>query len=206
MSEYYKFVTAIKYNMGLLFKFLSILTFVFVWVPMSYAQAITLQNAVEGELYTESTHPELYCLAMNIYFEAKSEPIAGQYAVADVVLNRVNDARYPNSICEVVLQGPVRESWKTKKDPNLPKEERKFNPVKHRCQFSWYCDGKADKVRDGDAWRKAQEIAYRIVNESKFRGVTESSTHYHATYVSPKWAPQLDLVGRIGTHIFYRWP
>ena len=202
MSEYYKFVTAIKYNMGLLFKFLSILTFVFVWVPMSYAQAITLQNAVEGELYTESTHPELYCLAMNIYFEAKSEPIAGQYAVADVVLNRVNDARYPNSICEVVLQGPVRESWKTKKDPDLPKEERKFNPVKHKCQFSWYCDGKADKVRDGDAWRKAQEIAYRIVNESKFRGVTESSTHYHATYVSPKWAPQLDLVGRIGTHIF----
>ena len=202
MSEYYKFVTPIKYYMGLIFKFLSILTFVFVWVPMSYAQAITLQNAVEGELYTESTHPELYCLAMNIYFEAKSEPIAGQYAVADVVLNRVNDARYPNSICEVVLQGPVRESWKTKKDPDLPKEERKFNPVKHKCQFSWYCDGKADKVRDGDAWRKAQEIAYRIVNESKFRGVTESSTHYHATYVSPKWAPQLDLVGRIGTHIF----
>ena len=206
MSEYYKFVTPIKYYMGLIFKFLSILTFVFVWVPMSYAQAITLQNAVEGELYTESTHPELYCLAMNIYFEAKSEPIAGQSAVADVVLNRVNDARYPNSICEVVLQGPVRESWKTKKDPDLPKEERKFNPVKHKCQFSWYCDGKADKVRDGDAWRKAQEIAYRIVNESKFRGVTESSTHYHATYVSPKWAPQLDLVGRIGTHIFYRWP
>ena len=206
MSEYYKFVTPIKYYMGLIFKFLSILTFVFVWVPMSYAQAITLQNAVEGELYTESTHPELYCLAMNIYFEAKSEPIAGQYAVADVVLNRVNDARYPNSICEVVLQGPVRESWKTKKDPDLPKEERKFNPVEHKCQFSWYCDGKADKVRDGDAWRKAQEIAYRIVNESKFRGVTESSTHYHATYVSPKWAPQLDLVGRIGTHIFYRWP
>ena len=205
MSEYYKFVTAIKYNMGLLFKFLSILTFVFVWVPMSYAQAITLQNAVEGELYTESTHPELYCLAMNIYFEAKSEPIAGQYAVADVVLNRVNDARYPNSICEVVLQGPVRESWKTKKDPDLPKEERKFNPVKHKCQFSWYCDGKPDVVRDGDAWRKAQEIAYRIVTESKYRGITEGATHYHATYVSPRWAPQLDLIGRIGTHIFYRW-
>ena len=133
MSEYYKFVTAIKYNMGLLFKFLSILTFVFVWVPMSYAQAITLQNAVEGELYTESTHPELYCLAMNIYFEAKSEPVAGQYAVADVVLNRVNDARYPNSICKVVLQGPVRESWKTKQDPDLPTEKRKFNPIKHKC-------------------------------------------------------------------------
>jgi len=191
-------------------RFFSNLAFFVVFVTsishMSHAGAITLQNAVEGELYTESSHPQLYCLAMNIYFEAKSEPIAGQYAVADVVLNRVNDARYPNTICEVILQGPVRESWKTKQNPDLPENQRKYNPIKHRCQFSWYCDGKADKVVDGDAWRKAQEIAYRIVNESKFRGVTESSTHYHATYVSPKWAPQLDLVGRIGTHIFYRWP
>ena len=191
--------------MGLLFKFLSILTFVFVSVPMSYASAITLQNAVEGELYTESTHPELYCLAMNIYFEAKSEPVAGQYAVADVVLNRVNDARYPNSICKVVLQGPVRESWKTKQDPDLPKEKRKFNPIKHKCQFSWYCDGKADKIRDGDAWRKAQEIAYRIVFEAKFRGVTESATHYHATYVRPSWAKTKKRTTRIDRHIFYRW-
>lgn len=175
-------------------------------VPMSYASAITLQNAVEGELYTESSHPELYCLAMNTYFEAKSEPIAGQYATADVVLNRVNDARYPNTICEVVLQGPTRESWKTKQHADLPDDQRKYNPVRNMCQFSWYCDGKADKVRDGDAWRKAQEIAYRIVTEGKFRGVTEGATHYHATYVSPDWAPQLDLVGRIGTHIFYRWP
>ena len=61
-------------------------------------------------------------------------------------------------------------------------------------------------MRDGDAWRKAQEIAYRIVFEKKYRGITEGATHYHATYVSPNWAPELDLVGRIGTHIFYRWP
>ena len=192
--------------MRLMIQIASFLFFAMFIVPMSYASAITLQNAIEGELYTTSSHPELYCLAMNIYFEAKSEPIAGQYAVADVVLNRVNDARYPNSICEVVLQGPQRESWKTKKIENLEDNQRQFYPIRHKCQFSWYCDGKPDKVRDGDAWRKAQEIAYRIVGESKFRGVTEGSTHYHATYVSPRWAPQLDLVGRIGTHIFYRWP
>ena len=128
---------------------------------------------------------ELYCLAKNIYFESRNQPKLGQIAVGQVTMNRVNSPKFPNSVCEVVQQGGER---------------------RHKCQFSWYCDGKADKVRDGDAWRKAQEIAYRIVNESKFRGVTESSTHYHATYVSPKWAPQLDLVGRIGTHIFYRWP
>tara|TARA_A100001388_G_scaffold270495_1_gene248070 strand:+ start:9696 stop:10316 length:621 start_codon:yes stop_codon:yes gene_type:complete len=206
MLEFKFFVERCKYYMRFLFNLVFFVTFAIAFVPMSYAGAITLQNAVEGELYTESSHPQLYCLAMNIYFEAKSEPIAGQYAVADVVLNRVNDARYPNTICEVILQGPVRESWKTKQHADLPDDQRKFNPIRHRCQFSWYCDGKPDKVRDGDAWRKAQEIAYRIVNESKFRGVTESATHYHATYVSPKWAPQLDLVGRIGTHIFYRWP
>ena len=140
---------------------------------------------------------EAFCLAKNVYFEARNQPLAGQLAVISVTVNRVNDSRFPNTICGVVYQGPHRPSWKGTGE---------MIPVRHRCQFSWYCDGKADKVRDGDAWRKAQEIAYRIVNESKFRGVTESSTHYHATYVSPKWAPQLDLVGRIGTHIFYRWP
>ena len=145
-------------------------------------------------------------MAKNIYFEAKSEPIAGQYAVSDVVLNRVKDSRFPNTICEVVYEAQMRESWKTKKDPDLPQSERKFYPVRDRCQFSWFCDGKSDEVKDGDAWRRAQEIAYKIVNDYKHRGLTEGATHYHATYVSPKWAPRLDLVGRIGTHIFYRWP
>ena len=198
MLEFKFLWNAFKYYMRLLSSLVLMALAGLIIVPMSYASAITLQNAVEGELYTESSHPELYCLAMNTYFEAKSEPIAGQYATADVVLNRVNDARYPNTICEVVLQGPTRESWKTKQHADLPDDQRKYNPVRNMCQFSWYCDGKADKVRDGDAWRKAQEIAYRIV--------TEGATHYHATYVSPNWAPQLDLVGRIGTHIFYRWP
>ncbi len=205
MLEYKFFIERCKYYMRLLSSLAFIVLSVFFIVPMSYASAVTLQNAVEGELYTESSHPQLYCLAMNIYFEAKSEPIVGQYAVADVTLNRMIDSRYPHTICEVVLQGPTRESWKTRQDETLSKDERKFYPVRNKCQFSWYCDGKPDVVRDGDAWRKAQEIAYRIVTESKYRGITEGATHYHATYVSPRWAPELDLIGRIGTHIFYRW-
>ena len=143
---------------------------------------------------------------MNIYFEARAEPQAGQYVLADVVLNRVQDTRYPGTICEVIKEGPIRESWKTRKDPDLKDDERKYYPVRHRCQFSWYCDGRADNVYDSDAWRIAQEIAFRIVNERRMRGLTEGSTHYHADYVSPKWAKELDLVGRVGTHIFYRWP
>ena len=167
--------------------------------------ASTFQQPVKGELYTMEKQPELYCLAMNIYFEARAEPIAGQYAVSDVVLNRVQDNRYPNTICEVVMEGPIRESWKTRKDPNLTDSERTYYPIKHRCQFSWYCDGSADNVYDNDAWRIAQEVAFRIVHERRMRGITEGSTHYHADYVSPKWAKELDLVGRVGTHIFYRW-
>ncbi len=166
-------------------------------------EASTFQKPQLEELYTADNHPELYCLAQNIYFEAKSEPLAGQYAVADVVLNRVQDTRYPNTICEVVHEGPVRESWKTRQteDP----DDAVFYPVKHRCQFSWYCDGKADTVRDNDAWRMAQIVAYKILHNEKMRGITEGATHYHADYVSPKWASKIQLVGSISTHIFYRW-
>jgi N-acetylmuramoyl-L-alanine amidase len=172
----------------------------------AYAEsASTLQNAIKGEIYTAQSQPELYCLAMNIYHESKSEPLAGQYAVADVTINRTLDTRYPNTVCEVVMQARMKESWKTKQYPDLPDSERKYVPVRNKCQFSWYCDGKADAVRDSDAWRKAQEVAYRIVVEKKYRGITEGSTHYHADYVSPRWASSFDLVGRVGAHIFYRW-
>jgi len=206
MLVFKDFLTPCKYYMRYTLKFALAIVYTFWFVPISFAQAVTLPNVVEGELYTESSHPELYCLAKNIYFEAKSEPIAGQYAVADVVLNRVKDSRFPNTICEVVYEGPVRESWQTKKQPDLEDAERIYHPIRDRCQFSWWCDGKSDNIKDGDAWRKAQEIAYRLVNDYKHRGLTEGATHYHATYVNPKWAPTLDLVGRIGTHIFYRWP
>ena len=133
--------------------------------PQTLAAAIAQEDANFKPPYDGGTkvHPdELACMARNIYFEAKSEPLAGQYAVADVVLNRVNDTRYPNSICEVVREGPIKESWKTRQHADLPDDERIYHPIKNRCQFSWYCDGKADTTRDSDAWRQAQIIAYKI--------------------------------------------
>jgi len=187
-------------------KFLSTWTAIILTATSALANASTFQNPELDELYTQKNQPELYCLAQNVYFEAKSEPLAGQYAVADVVLNRVKDTRFPNTICEVVYDGPIKESWKTKQDPNLSDDERIYYPKKNRCQFSWYCDGKSDSIYDNDAWRIAQIIAYKIVYDQKMRGITEGATHYHADYVSPNWAPELDLVGSISTHIFYRWP
>ena len=79
------------------------------------------------------------CLAKNMYYEARNQGTAGWMAVTAVVLNRVNDDRFPNTICEVVEQGPTRKSWK---DPTVK------IPIKHRCQFSWYCDGLSDKPKD----------------------------------------------------------
>lgn len=161
--------------------------------------------AMEANLLSEEAFKQELCMAKNIYHEARSDNVAGMYAVADVVLNRVNDGRYPDTVCEVVYQGPVRESWKTRKDETLAEEDRVYYPVRHMCQFSWYCDGKKDDTNDETAWALAQEIAYKIMNDNKYKGITEGATHYHATYVNPEWAQDLALVGRIGSHIFYRW-
>ena len=161
--------------------------------------------AMEANLLSEEAFKQELCMAKNIYHEARSDNVAGMYAVADVVLNRVNDRRYPDTVCDVVYQGPVRESWKTRKDKTLAEEDRVYYPVRHMCQFSWYCDGKKDDTNDETAWALAQEIAYKIMNYNKYKGITEGATHYHATYVNPEWAQDLALVGRIGSHIFYRW-
>ena len=138
----------------------------------------------------------LVCLSLNIYHEAKNQSIVGQAAVAEVVMNRVADDRYPNTICEVVKQGPHRPSWK---DPN------KEHPIRHKCQFSWYCDGKSDNPKDDIHWKRAKEIARLVFYDRIVIDVTEGATHYHATYVKPAWAKTKTRTTRIESHIFYRW-
>ncbi len=138
----------------------------------------------------EKLFPQVQCMALNVYYEARGSNLADKAAVADVVLNRVNDRRYPDTVCGVVKQGHKHENGEMKR---------------HKCQFSWYCDGKHDRPQDEDRWAEAQMIAWNIVEDNKFRGITEGATHYHATYVEPQWAETLQLVGRIGEHIFYRW-
>lgn len=146
--------------------------------------------------FDAETFPQVHCLALNVYYEARGSNFADQVGVADVVLNRVNDRRYPNTVCDVVQQGKKKASWK---DPNV------MVMVKNACQFSWYCDGKADEPNNTDSWINAQTVAWRIMQFQEFRGITEGATHYHATYVEPNWAGSLQLVGTIGKHIFYRW-
>ena len=138
----------------------------------------------------EKLFPQVQCMALNVYYEARGSNLADKAAVADVVLNRVNDSRYPDTVCGVVKQGMQNADGSMRRN---------------KCQFSWYCDGKHDRPQDQDRWVEAQGIAWNMVEEGKYRGITEGATHYHATYVNPRWASTLQLVGSIGAHIFYRW-
>lgn len=140
--------------------------------------------------YSPDNFPQEYCLALNIYYETRNSTLADAAATADVVLNRVQDTRYPNTICEVVKQGKKNADGSMKRNA---------------CQFSWYCDGKNDRPQLSDAWIKAQTTAWAFLNLKHFRGITEGATHYHAHYVNPRWARSLVLIGTIGAHKYYRW-
>ncbi len=134
----------------------------------------------------------LMCMAFNIYHEARNESMLGQIAVGQVVMNRVWDKRFPNTVCEVVKQAV------THKGTN--------KPVLFRCSFSWYCDGQVDDVnKDSKAWRYSLEYASIVLSGRIVLDITEGATHYHATYVRPSWARTKTRTTRIDRHIFYRW-
>ena len=133
----------------------------------------------------------LMCMAANTYHEAKNQPMAGQIAVAQVVMNRVKDNRYPDNVCDVVKQGLTYKNGKV---------------VLGKCQFSWYCDGKKDDVdKKSEKWRNSLRYASMVITNRITLDVTEGATHYHATYVRPAWARTKTKTVRINRHIFYRW-
>ncbi len=132
----------------------------------------------------------LMCMTHNIYHEAKNQSMLGQIAVAQVVMNRVASPLFPDTICEVVKQGQRYKNGKM---------------VLHRCQFSWYCDGKKDDInRNTKEWRSALDYATIVMSGKITLDVTQGSLWYHAYYVKPSWAKQKEKVTRIDSHIFYR--
>ena len=155
-----------------------------------FTTTVGAAGQAKANLFTAEDYPQHWCLAQNIYYESRGSNLADMAAVANVVINRANDRRYPDTICGVVRQGKKNADGSMKRNA---------------CQFSWYCDGKSDWPSKGDAWFKAQLLAWQIIEDGAYRGLTEGATHYHADYVNPKWAKGLTLIGRIGEHIFYRW-
>jgi len=156
---------------------------------------LTLMAAC-ADLYADAVHPaavlteydqaagdgdaaaQLHCLALNVYHEARGEPVEGKFAVAVVTLNRVRSSRFPDTMCRVVWQ---------------------------RGQFSWTHDGRSDTPYNPKAWSLALWIAELVMTFNPFSPAARA-THFHAEYVSPYWARGRDPVGRVGRHLFYAHP
>jgi len=167
----------------------------FSFCAFSYSAAQAATKAEAGIFH--SAESEQKCLADNIYWEARNQSAKGMIGVALVTRNRVRDNRFPHSYCEVVKQGPTRSSWK-----DIDVEV----PLRHRCQFSWYCDGKSDDIPyyDVDVYQFARTIAFKVYH-GHLDDFTEGSTHYHANYVNPEWAETKTMKLVIEDHIFYKW-
>jgi len=167
---------------------------------------ISLSVAAPEQMFTNNEtinfdipQEEITCLADNVYHEARNQSTGGWYAVIAVTLNRVKDSRFPNTVCEVVKQGEHRPSWKGTGE---------LIPVRNRCQFSWYCDGKSDTInkRSITQYKDITELAtIALISNVVLLDITDGATHYHADYVSPSWAKTKTKTIEIGDHIFYRW-
>lgn len=124
---------------------------------------------------------ELQCLSEALYFEARGETLKGQFAVAEVILNRVDSPTYPRTVCGVVNQGSQGKG----------------------CQFSYACDGKPEAITEAKAFERAEKIA-AIMLAGAPRGLTMGATHFHTAQVRPGWAHRLPRTATIGAHLFYR--
>lgn len=128
--------------------------------------------------YSPQLQEEVYCLAQNIYFESRGEPIQGQLAVAMVTINRTKHKDYPSTICGVVNQG---------------------------CQFSWVCDGKSDKLpTNSTAGQQAINLAKQAITNRDLVDITDGAIFFHADYSKPSWSKKMEKTIAIGNHIFYR--
>jgi hypothetical protein len=155
--------------------------------PLPSAEAIAPGQAAEpfavGDRSERDVAASLQCLTAAVYYEARSESLEGQRAVAQVVLNRARHPAFPKNVCGVVYQGSKRRTG---------------------CQFSFTCDGSLGQRRDPQAWAAARRIAGAALAGSVY-GPVGHATHYHASYVQPWWAASLHRAVTVGSHIFYRW-
>ncbi len=147
------------------------------------ATIASLSGSTQSDPMFHPVTDELHCLALTIYFEARGEPEDGKLAVAHVVMNRMKDSRFPDTICRVVQQGGEQ--------------------VRHRCQFTWWCDGLSDRPQNLRQWQKSKSLA-RTVYWGDRPDPTGGALWYHADYVAPTWAQAFSRTSQIGRHIFYQ--
>lgn len=131
---------------------------------------------------------QVRALALNMYHEARGEGVDSMQIVGEVTLNRVSNPNFPDDVCSVVYQARF---------------DRKGNPIRHQCQFSWFCDGRPDHAHDEEYWGIAEELAKGLI-EGSIETFGIDATHYHTTAVSPSWADKYTFVGKYGNHVFYQ--
>lgn len=141
-----------------------------------------MDAATLDEMRAPRGNAQWQCLTEALYFEARGEPIEGQYAVAEVILNRVDHANFPDTLCGVITQGTGRQ---------------------FACQFTYTCDGRPEEMTDTAAMHRLGLIA-RIMIDGAPRDLTAGATHYHADFVNPRWASVYPQTADIGIHHFYR--
>ena len=158
-------------------------------MPRPSAQAVAYKPTEKasnfrskGETQAEFEERERRCLATAIYFEARGEPVRGQIAVGQVILNRVRSPLFPETICGVVYQGQMQRG----------------------CQFSFACDGHTDTPKNNSQWELAQELSRQITSGQEWLPEVGYSTFYHADYVRPGWARKMNKIDSIGRHVFYK--
>ena len=158
-------------------------------VPPAFAHNIppapdvmTYDNAFLTAQPTTSGGEQWRCLAEALYFEARGESVRGLFAVGEVIMNRVDSSRFPNTLCGVINQGTGR---------------------RYACQFTYTCDGYAEVIREPDAWTRVGKVA-RLLIDGAPRTLTDGATHYHTRDVSPGWAQVFPRTITIGSHHFYR--
>lgn len=145
------------------------------------ALAVLLTGSSAGFAAANNMEGEHQCVALALYWESRGEPEKGMFAVGWTILNRVNSREFPSTPCGVVYQGGETPP----------------------CQFSWWCDGKSDRPRDRQAWRKAQVVAARLLTDPP-TDPTNGALFFHSPGVNPAWATRRERTVRIGNHVFYR--
>lgn len=142
----------------------------------SFSTLDTLPTAKGGDQWA--------CLTEALYFEARGESVKGMFAVAEVILNRVDDPRFPSTVCGVVNQGTGKL---------------------YRCQFTYTCDGLPETMADKRAQKRVGKVA-RLMLDGAARRLTGGATHYHTRAVNPRWSKVFPKTAAIGAHVFYREP
>lgn len=159
------------------------------WIAAFIVAILSVPHVFSME---EDESMQRYCMAQNIYFESANQSFAGRLAVAHVVINRMEDLQFPNTVCGVVYQAKTYVNWKGNEVP-----------IRNQCQFSWYCDGLSDEPVDSKTWIKALYIADLALTK-QYPDITEGALWYHADYIYPYWADELEYVTQIEDHIFYK--